>query len=353
MKVVVLSALGNEAARRCIDSLLKSAPSTDFDLYLVRERGFREQTLNFALSLAGTNDDLLFVGDDIEFTPGWHEALVTNYCRGDILGMCMLYPDTDKVQDRGYDLVQVDDRITLEAMDRGARRGEIEPFGTRFCDALCGCFMLVKAGVFALVPGFSEEGQNRWGEFIFASQARQSGATVAVIDHFLYHGGQSTKSNPDKALSSISYQVERDIWQDIAQRYVDPADVRIRLRSGLEPGFRARLEDESRRMLFYGIGTVSEFLLNETQPDPARVAFCSGLPEEVGLEFYGQEVLAANQVDLRRFDCILMTPLYIGERLFRQVLLPRIPRGFVGTVSVVEVERLARDLVYRCRPLPL
>jgi GT2 family glycosyltransferase len=351
MKVVVLSALGNTHARRCVGSLLETTLVANFDLYLVRERGFRERTLNFALSIGGTDDDILFVGDDIEFTPGWYEALMTNYDRADILGLSMLYPGTTKVQDRGYDLVQVDERITLEAKDRGKARNEIAPIDFRTCDSLCGCFMLVKDHVFDLVPRFSEEGQNRWGEFIFMIQAQQRGATVAVIDHFLYHDGESTKSNPDKSLSSISYQMERGIWKNIVRHYVNQDDIRIRICRVLEESFQAKLQETTRRVLFYGIGTVTEFILSKVKPEAGRVAFCTGLPEEVGSEFYGQKVHSVDEVTFAEFDWVLITPLYIGEKLYRKMVLPRIRPGFTGAISVVEMEVSGNEQVYRCRDI--
>ncbi|MEZ4483746.1 MAG: hypothetical protein R2864_03845 [Syntrophotaleaceae bacterium] len=65
MNIVVINGLGNSSARRCIDSLLETAAGSDFDLYLFRERGFREQTLNAALRTVGVERDILFVGDDI------------------------------------------------------------------------------------------------------------------------------------------------------------------------------------------------------------------------------------------------------------------------------------------------
>ena len=321
MKIVVLSALGNAVARYCIDSLLKTIPVDDFDLYLIRERDFRERTLNFALSITGTDDDVLFVGDDIEFTPGWYEALMGNYDRGDILGLSMLYPGTTKVQDRGYDLVQIDGRVSLEAKDRGQKQEEVVPFGYRTCDSLCGCFMLVKAHVFDLVPGFSEEGQNRWGEFIFICRARKQGASVAVIDHFLYHGGKSTKSNPDKALSSISYQAERGIWESIVSKYVDKSFITRSYTCEISESL-ATILSETEDVLLYGAGTVSEHLLKYL--DGKRVIICSSLPEEQGILFHEYSVENYEKALVRSYDLIIMTPLYVGRELYERYVAPKL-----------------------------
>lgn len=321
MKVVVLSALGNVVARRCISSLLETTTAVDFDLYLVREKGFREQTLNHALLLAGMDEDILFVGDDIEFTSGWHETLMDNYNRADILGMSMLYPGSTKVQDRGYDLVQIDDRIALEAKDRGLSKNEMIPFGIRNCDALCGCFMLIKTKVFNLVSSFSEEGQNRWGEFIFSSLARKLGVTVAVIDHFIYHGGKSTKSNIDKTLSSISYQTERGIWESIVSKYVDKTLIKRIYRCKVVDSLGDKLS-EAKNILLWGAGTVSEHLLKYL--NGKQVTICSGLPEEQGISFYGYPVEDYERALNKFYDLIVMTPLYIGAGLYEQYVAPRL-----------------------------
>lgn len=353
MKVVILSSLGNEIARRCINSLLETTIAIDFDLYVVRERDFREQTLNSALAITGKDDDILFVGDDIVFTPGWHDTLMANYNCADILGMSMLYPDSNKVQDRGYDLVQIDDRITLEAQDRGLDKSAIAPFasGYRHCDSICGCFMLVKAHVFQLVPNFSQNGHNRWGEFIFTSQARQHGATMAVLDHFIYHAGKSTKSNKNILLRSTSYQIERHIWEDIIQSYINPDQIQIRKTSTLAPQLISRLADESQRLLFLGIGTVTEVILKKLQLDKHRIDFCSGLSEEAGLLFHGKKVKSTQETIFDEFDWIIITPLNVGEKLYKQLIMPNLNKGFNKPISVIEMVNYDNSLIYQYRDI--
>jgi len=348
MKIVVLSALGNAVAQQCIASLFKTTTSVDFDLFLVRERGFREQTLNFALSLVGTDEDVLFVGDDIEFTPGWYEALMDNYDRADILGMSMLYPGTTKVQDRGYDLVQIDDRVTLEAKDRGLLKDEITAFGSRGCDALCGCFMLVKKNVFNFVSEFSEEGQNRWGEFIFICCARKHGIKVAVIDHFLYHGGKSTKSNVDKALSSISYQAERGIWESIVSKYVDKSFIARSYSCELSESL-ANILSEPEDILLYGAGTVSEHLLKYL--DGKRVTICSGLPEEQGVLFHGYLVENYEKALVKSYDLIVMTTLYIGKELYERYITSKLQNKATAPALAITLRIEGDKYIYDAKVL--
>jgi len=70
MNIVIINALGNYAIQRCINSLYATTPDNRFYLYVFRETGFREQTLNKALKTVGT-EDILILGDDILLTQGW------------------------------------------------------------------------------------------------------------------------------------------------------------------------------------------------------------------------------------------------------------------------------------------
>lgn len=321
MRIAVLSALGNVVLQQCLHSLFETTPHGDFDLHVLRERGFREQTLNYALELLGRKEDILFAGDDIIFTPGWREALESHLTEADILGMSMLYPETATVQDRGYDLVQVDDRIVLEAKDRGLAQNAVAPFGSRACDAVCGCFLYVKKNVFNFVHEFSKDGKNRWGEFIFICRARKHGIKAAVIDHFLYHGGTGTKSNTDKALSSISYQAERGIWESIVSKYVEQSFITRSYRCEISQTL-ANILSEAEDILLYGAGTVSEHLFRHLEGK--RLTICSGLPEEQGLSFHRYTVEGYEKALDRSYDLIVMTPLHVGRGLYQKNIAPRI-----------------------------
>lgn len=346
MKIVILSALGNEAVHRCVDSLLKTSDSADFDLFVLRERGFREKTLNAALSLIGTDDDLLLVGDDIEFTDGWLTALKQNEHNADIWGMCMLYPHTDKVQDCGYDLAEIHGRILLEPRERGRRQDQIEHFGWRHCDGVCGCFLYIRSHVFDRVHTFrEEEGCNRWGEFIFIAEARKTGAHVGVVEHFLHHGGIGTKGHADKALSSTSYQVEKELWRVISERFVDPSWVRVQRSTAVESSLLADLRQLNQKVLIYGIGTVTEALLYHLGETAPVFTFATGLPEEAGVIVHGATVHHVKEIDPNSFALILITPLNAGDTIFREHFASRLPASFTGRVSAM-MARHERDTIY-------
>lgn len=354
MKIVILSSLGNEIAQRCIVSLLENAPATDFDLHLIREKGFREQTLNYALEQIGTDDDTLFVGDDILFTPGWYTALMNHLDKADILGMTMLYPHSSEIQDRGYDLIGQEGKPLLVPKDRRMEKDSLKPFGFRLCDAVCGCFLYIKAEVFTHVNTFSEEGVNRWGEFIFIAQARKAGFKCGVIEHYLQHGGISTKNNPDKNLGSASYLVEHGWWKDIVRNYVDPQWVKSAPENKLGESLIQILSRRSTRGLFYGAGTVAEFILESMGENLAtEIEFCSGLTEEVGMVFKDHTLQDVSTIDPTRFDFILMTPLHIGKDLFFKLIEPRLKADFQGSIFVVETLMNGQFLEFKAREIPV
>ncbi len=352
MKVILASGLGNATLRGCIEALLASEPSAEVDLHVIRERETREATWNAGLDLAGRDDDVLFLGDDVLLTTGWLDALRRGAERADVVGLSTLHPGTDVVQDRGYDLVRVDGRVTVEAQDRGRTRREVAPFQVRPCDAVCGCCVFVKREVLAQVPRFRpEEGANRWGERVFAHEARRAGFRVGVVDHHVYHAGNGTKANPDPALASTSAVIERELWERVVSGFVDPAWVTCRRESELDPDLRARVEAPGARVLVYGVGTVAETLVREARLDPERVAFATGLREEVGHRFHGREVLDVREAPLHLYDTILLTPLHRGEKLLNDVVGPLLPEGFAGEVCAVEKDVAAGRECLRARVL--
>ena len=167
MNIVIISALGNDVLKKCIDSMLETSSIDENDIFIIREREFREKTLNKAIRIIGYEDDVLFVGDDIIFTSNWMDRLIEDYHVADILGMSTLYPNSNIVQDSGYDIIEVDGMITTEAKYRNEDFLRIKGFSHRICDATCGCFMLIKKHVFKKINLFNIEGANRWGELLF------------------------------------------------------------------------------------------------------------------------------------------------------------------------------------------
>lgn len=335
MKVAIISALGNDVLKRCLDSLLETSPVNTDDIFIIRERRSREDSLNAVLEIIGKKDDILFTGDDISFTHGWHKALMDNYRIADIIGLTTLYPHTDVVQDNGYDLVAIDDAVTLEAASRNKRVSKAGLCSYRYCDATCGCLMFVKKNAFKLVPSFLTDGKNRWGEFLFAHLAKRKKARVAVLSHYVFHDGASTKSNPDKKLSSISYRLERKVWDSIVSKYVDKKMIKLKYKRIIAKGLFETL-DSHKKILLYGAGTVSEFLLRYFKDK--QISVCSGLPEEWGKDFFGCKVADYRQALKDAYNLIVITPLAAGNAIYRDYIWPFYNHGHNTEVIKVTLD---------------
>jgi hypothetical protein len=273
---------------------------------IVAEKGRREATLNYILSTWGGEDMCIF-SDDIIFTPGWYQALERNMSAADIIGFSMLYPASDIVQDRGYELAEVNGEIELAARDRGKARQEVPSFEYAAADAVNGCALFLKGRVTKDIPSILPGGANRWEEFIYLTQARRKGYTIAVLEHYLYHHGKSTKAHPDKQLSSESHLIEQPLWQDMVRQYVDPAWVCQQKHWVMDPALRALLLNGN--LFLYGAGVVSFFLLNELSREggAASLRVCSGLPEEYGMELLGKHIESWENIGSVQTSSILIT----------------------------------------------
>ncbi len=341
MRVIVASALGEARLAACLDALHTSAPDWQPEVHVVEERGTREATWNAGLDAVGRDQDVLFLGDDITLTPGFRDALERGAARAEIVGLCTVDPPADdgpaasrRVGDRGYRLARTDGRVTVEALDRGETVEGLEPFGVRACDAVCGCLFLVKAPILRAVERFRPEGMNRWGELIFALEARAAGARVAVVEHYVEHAATSSKAKTDPLLASTSWSTERQLWSRVVDRFVRDEWVSDAGATRIDPGLRRWL-DRPGRLVFYGAGTVAAHLLEHAGLGPERVLLCSGLPEEAGVPFQGHEIVPVGAVRFTPTDRVLVTPLHRGEKIAREEILPRLPRNFRGQVGAV------------------
>ncbi len=331
-----------------VRALREGAPG--LEVRVVPEGASREATLNRALEEAGRDDDVLLVADDIVPTPGWWEALRSGLGEAQVLGFSMLCSPSGPVQDRGFDLVEVDGELRLEARDRGADPGALPAFRWRPCDAVCGCLLAIRREVLARVPAFSPDGCNRWGEFLFCAAAREAGFRVGVLGHYLIHRGRSTKGRGRPELSSESRDLEARLWRERVLPHLAGIRPRRRLRRVLDPAARRELAAARGPVLVYGVGTAADLVAAALRPG-APVTFCTGLPEEVGRPFGGRVVADVDAVDPAVFRWIVMTPRSRGAEIFGERIRPRLAEGFRGRVSEVVAGVQGDDLVYGLRDL--
>lgn len=348
MRAVLLDTAAGRRVQASLRALRETAPG--LGVIVVPEEGTREATLNRALERAGRGDDLLLVADDVEPTPGWWEALRAGLAEAHVLGFSMLSTPSGPVQDRGFDLVEVDGELLLEARDRGADPAGLPGFRLRPCDSVCGCLLAVRREVLARIPGFSPDGCNRWGEMLFCVAARKAGFEVGVLGHYLVHRGRSTKGHRAPELSSESRDLERRLWRQRVLPHLAGVRPRRRLRRVLDPDARRELAGAVGPVLVYGIGTAAELVAAALGPG-APATFCTGLADEVGRSFGGRPVVDVDGVDPGAFAWIVMTPRSRAEEIFRARIGPRLSGGFAGRVSEVAARVQDGDLVYRLRDL--
>lgn len=307
MNVAIINSEQKDLLQKCISSLIDTVETIGFDIHIIKEEEYREVTLNTILKKYGGEDILIF-GDDIIFTKGWFEFLMANRDKGNIIGFSMLYPGTDKVQDTGYDLVSIDNEISLKPQNRGKGVDDIEKFVFRQCASVNGCALYIKKAVIEKIPEVPLEGVNRWGEFLYMNEAHKLGFKIVVLGHYLQHHGKSTKINPNKKLSSESYLLERDIWSSIVDKYIDKYRIKVYIKKVLSHELK-NTTLSNKRILFYGAGTVSEFIYEKLHDglDLKSIDFCSGLQEEEGKSFCNKKIIFYKNVDFKNYGIIIIT----------------------------------------------
>ena len=309
----------------------------------------RERALNEALQREreeGRTGDILIVGDDIRGrphtdcpewppskydspgTPGWYAALMAHYDDADIIGLSTVDPLTGRLRDAGFDLVDRGHGPTLEPHLMGEASYTLTPF--RYCDAICGCFMLIKQSVLDVVTRFEtreEFGGGRWGEAIYSLWARREGFRTGVVGHVVGHYGTSTKGG-----RSISALEERGIWDRVVRSGIlthmtprsEPVDE-------VAPVLREWLQRPRKRTALWGCGTVAERLLKASS-DEHELVLCSGLSDEWGKDWFNHIIQAPDEVEWGDVDRLLVTPRMDAETIAETI-------GAVAGVPEPEVVR--------------
>ncbi len=306
--IYLINALSKKDVEATLTSFYSSIAEDpeSIKINIVEEQEYREQTLNYILSIRDKRKDILIFVDDILFTPDWYEALKRNYQNGSIIGYTMLKPGTNIVQNNGYDLVMINNEITYEGKDKGQQYTSSKFPEWRECDTITGCMMYIKNEVLTLVPEFPQEGLNRVGEVIFTLLAKKTGQKTIVLSHPLYHGGISTKQSKDIKLSSLSWSSEKQIWDAAIKKYLPELRPTTVYTTSLTPQLLNTIEKVD-KCLIYGCGTVSAALIESINRDDYCVS--SGLVDEIQTQFYGKEVLDIRETDIENYDIIIITAI--------------------------------------------
>lgn len=300
LNICIIESYQSPFIDNCLESL-KLNTQISFDLKIFQEDESRESTLNNILSeMAGI--DILVVADDILFTKGWDQALLSHWKENRILGFSMTYPGGEIIQDRGYRLISIDGIVRSEAIDRGLKVTSVTPFEYASRTSMTGCFQAIPATVSMRLNQFPLEGSNRLGELLYHSLAIKKGIEVGVVGHFLEHHAKSTKQNPNKKMSSESYLFEKNLWTKATKDFKLDELTSIEITREIEQDLYDWFNLPG---LIYGAGTITEFL--DDNIDLNSHQLCSGLPEEDGMDFLGKSISHIDNIEWANIKRVLIT----------------------------------------------
>tara|TARA_B100000886_G_scaffold36515_2_gene22729 strand:- start:5410 stop:6477 length:1068 start_codon:yes stop_codon:yes gene_type:complete len=316
----LIQSLGGRYTRKTIESFLISTGfknNYEKEINIIKEESSRESTLNKILLSRKRNLDLLIFVDDIEFRENWYDNLNKYRDKGDIIGFSMLKPDKKTIQDFGYDFASIDGNITYKGMHKNKLLSEIKRVPYRECSAVCGCLMFIKKQVFNKIDHFPF-GYNRWSELLFCNLARKEGFKTIVLKSNCVHLGISTKNNKNINLSSISWTIEKELWEitkkDNLINTEIPINDKFKFFRKIDNKLLRKLSTSS-KILFYGCGSICELFLNNGIE--LNIDITSSLEEEKDNFFYNKRVLDINKVDFEAYDFILITPVGYKDKIIK------------------------------------
>lgn len=300
LTICIIEGHDSEHLEECIESVSKNTAS-NYTLEVFKEEETREKTLNTILNVL-PNRDLIIASDDIVFTRGWDKALNEHWNSNRIIGFSMVYPNTNVIQNRGYNLVMIEDDVASEALDKGLSKADVDNFDYRHCQTMTGCFQAIPSKIVTAIPEFPLEGRNRLGELLYHSLAIRKGFEVGVLGHFLEHHATSTKNNPNQNLATESYLREKSIWRDAAIQFKLNELVEKKLSREIDENLINWLKKPG---VIYGAGTITEYIGSKFSLESHTI--CSGLKEEDGLTICDQEIRFKGDVNWSDFERVLIT----------------------------------------------
>lgn len=315
--VYVINSLDDRRLNNTLASLKKTTPQSAINnLTIVSERNTREDTLNYIFTQE-TTDDLLIVADDIVFTENWVENLQKNYDSAGIFGFTTLYPNTDIVQDHGYDFVTIDGELSYEAYLKNVSFQDSGITCSRECSSVCGCVMYIKRNVISLVNKVPPEGNNRIGEMIFSKLARDKGQVTKVLSSRVYHESISTKNTGDPKKSSLSWLYERDNWRYVSKEFFGDVHIKKAYHRHLDDRLCDLLKSSS-RVVFYGCGTIADYLIETLGTSLENYKVVSGLDEEIGKRFGRVDVDSISSIEFLKTDTVLITAVGYEKLIYNK-----------------------------------
>jgi hypothetical protein len=234
----------------------------------------------------------------------------------------MLYPKSKIIQDNGYDLVKFENQSFLRPILRGQqiKRSSLKK-NWKYTDCVCGCFLYLNKEVFYYQKKFYPKfGMNRWDEYTFILKAMSKGCRLAVLNHFFYHHGISTKNKNKKLYSSISYQIEKRLWKKLENKFIKKKNIKKVIKLSLGKKVFNLIKDNKEKILFYGAGTVTENLLIYRKHNCDDIT--SSMKEEIGKKINKYNVVKDfKKINLRNYSKLIITPSDYAEKIYKEKIL--------------------------------
>lgn len=338
MNIAIINSLGKNNYLKCFNSLKKTINIQDHKIYRFSENKSRGHTLNKIIKTVGTKNNILIVADDVQFTPGWHEKLMKNEDKAEMWGASMLYPKSNKIQDNGYELVKIKQNTFLRPLKRGMQLKQNPKQEWKYADCTCGCFLYLNKETFKFQNRFYPNyGMNRWDELTFILKAKAKGLRLAVLNHYFYHEGTSTKNNPDKELSSNSYQIEKKLWKKLEKKFINKNNISKAIKIKFQNNLLKIVNNEKNNILFYGAGIFSEYLISSKLIKNKKIDFTSSFKDEVGKKFQKKfKILDFKKLNSKKYNIIIITPYDEADNILKKKFNVWIKNNWKGKIYKIK-----------------
>jgi hypothetical protein len=319
LKICLIQSLPNNFKTKTIESIKKEIEISKKNFKIYKEISRREETLNSILNdNIKSNDDIFIIADDIILTKGWKKKIDLYKKKFDVFSFQTLYPNSNIIQDYGYDLVNQNNKIILKPKNRYKKFVSSKSSKSRNCEGLCGCLLYITNKSKKSSINFSHDGMNRWSEFIYLLQLKNKGYKIGVINHPVYHNPISTKQKVNKSLTSISYNLEKIYWNKIIKKYDLKKYAKKNTRIVLGKNLKTFLDNHN-ELILYGAGTVSEIILKYKNNNKNKnIVLTSGLDEEIGKKIFNKKIYSSKELEKLDISNIIITAIGYETEILKQ-----------------------------------
>jgi hypothetical protein len=154
--------------------------------------------------------------------------------------------------------------------------------------------------------------------FYEIERARRKGFKTIVLSSHLIHLGTSTKLKKDPLLSSNSWLIEKDMWSEISLKFLNDAPISNKLNSRFSTQFIDLIKN-SKKLLIYGCGTISNYVSKNFITDKEKVDYASALSEEIGQKFNDKTIKDLKKINFFDYDKIFISAIGYERKIIDKI----------------------------------